>query len=251
MELVTTIDEIIDNLVRFDSYSTSTNSRHRAFFADRLRLGKIFVHGIVDGKHIFCPSRFVGYVKCTAEKHIAFPYKNGSIETPRISRMLGEHGTDKSAEAKYLNLCGLLNIQPTEKGRTYWSIGSKAAAPKKILRGGEPGFPDEMEEHLEGATKKVFVNAYERNPKARAACIKQYGVTCIVCTFNFQSKYGPIGEGFIHVHHLKPIAKQSGEHVVNPDTDLRPICPNCHAMLHVSDPPLTIEELVEIVSTQP
>ncbi len=251
MELVTTIDEIVDNLVRFDSYRTSTNSQHREFFTDRLRLGKIYVHGIINGKHLFCPSRFVGYVKCTAEKHIAFPYKNGSITTPRLSRLLGEHATDKVAEEKYLKLCGQLNIQPSEKGRTYWSIGSITTSPKAILRGGEPGFPDETEEHLEGATKQVFVNAYERNPKARAACIKQYGVTCIVCGFNFQAKFGPIGKGFIHIHHLKPIAKQSGEHVVNPTTDLRPVCPNCHAMLHVSDPPLTIEELVEIVSAQP
>lgn len=251
MKLVTTIDDIFDNLVRFDSYRSSKNSQHREFFVGRLRLGKIFVHGIVNGKHLFCPSRFVGYVKCTAEKHIAFPYKNGSITTPRINRLLGEHRTDKSAEKKYLELCRLLGIQPSEKGRTYWSIGTRATSPDVILRAGESGFPDETQKHIEGATKQVYVNAYERNPKARAACIEQYGVTCVVCRFNFQAKYGPIGEGFIHIHHLKPIAKQSGEHVVNPATDLRPVCPNCHAMLHASDPPFTIEELLEIVSAQP
>ena len=251
MELVTTIDEIVDNLVRFDSYRTSTNSQHRKFFVDRLRSGKIFVHGIINGKHLFCPSRFVGYVKCTAEKHKAFHFLDGTITTRKINRLLGEHATDKSAEEKYLELCGLMNIQPYGKVRTYWSIGTQVTSPKEILRGGESGFPDETQEHLEGSTKQVYVNAYERNPKARTACINQYGVTCVVCGFNFQAKYGPIGDGFIHIHHLKPIAKQSGEHVVNPATDLRPVCPNCHAMLHVSDPPLTIEELVEIVGAQP
>jgi 5-methylcytosine-specific restriction protein A len=120
-----------------------------------------------------------------------------------------------------------------------------------VLTSGEQGFPDETAEYIEGATKKVFVNAYERNPKAREACIKQYGVSCIVCGLNFQTKYGAIGEGFIHVHHLKPIAKHSGVRVVNPDTDLRPVCPNCHAMLHISDPPLTIEELNEILGEKP
>ncbi|NML28529.1 HNH endonuclease [Zoogloea dura] len=251
MELVTTIDEITDNLVRFDRYRTSTSSQHRSFFADRLRLGKIFVHGIIDGRHVFCPSRFVGYVNCTAQKHVAFPRKNGSITTPRINRLLGEHSADGAAEAKYLELCRQLNIQPSEKGRTYWTIGVSATVPKEILGGGESGFPDETEEHLEGATKQVVVNAYERNPKARAACIKHYGATCSVCQFDFRARYGPIGKGFIHVHHLKPIAKQSGEHAVDPIADLRPVCPNCHAMLHISDPPLTIEELIEIVNTQP
>jgi 5-methylcytosine-specific restriction enzyme A len=28
---------------------------------------------------------------------------------------------------------------------------------------------------------------------------------------------------------------------------MRPVCPNCHAMLHKSDPPFTIEELKEIL----
>ncbi|TLS18142.1 MAG: HNH endonuclease [Betaproteobacteria bacterium] len=210
----------------------------------------MFVHGVVGGKHLFCPSRFVGYVECTAEKHIAFPDKDGSVTTPQISRLLGEHAADKSAESNYLQLCSLLNIQPSKKGRTYWSIGSLASPSTEVLRSGEPGFPDETDEYIEGSTKRVYVNAYERNPKARAACIKLYGATCVICGFNFQAKYGPVGEGFIHIHHLKLISKQSGEHTVNPATDLRPVCPNCHAMLHVSDPPLTIEELAEIVSAQ-
>jgi len=30
---------------------------------------------------------------------------------------------------------------------------------------------------------------------------------------------------------------------VDPATDLRPVCPNCHEMLHKKDPPYTIEEL--------
>ena len=133
MELVTTIDEITDNLVRFDRYRTSTSSQHRSFFADRLRLGKIFVLGIIDGRHVFCPSRFVGYVNCTAQKHVAFPRKNGSITTPRINRLLGEHSADGAAEAKYLELCRQLNIQPSEKGRTYWTIGVSATVPKEVF----------------------------------------------------------------------------------------------------------------------
>jgi 5-methylcytosine-specific restriction enzyme A len=54
------------------------------------------------------------------------------------------------------------------------------------------------------------VNAYERNPKARKDCIKYYGATCSVCDFNFADKYGNVGAGFIHVHHLKPLA-EAGE----------------------------------------
>ena len=107
-------------------------------------------------------------------------------------------------------------------------------------------YPDDLPlgvEYAEGAKKQVRVNAYERNPKARDACLKQYGRVCCVCEFNFETRYGEIGRDFIHVHHLNPISLTSGEYKIDPIRDLRPVCPNCHAMLHTTDPPLRIEEL--------
>ena len=65
----------------------------------------------------------------------------------------------------------------------------------------------------------------------------------MVCDFNFEKVYGSIGYQFIHVHHLNPMATNKQENKVNPIDDLRPVCPNCHSMLHKDNPPLTIEEL--------
>ena len=55
--------------------------------------------------------------------------------------------------------------------------------------------------------------------------------------------HGEIGKNFIHVHHLTPISTIGKEYELNVDTDLVPVCPNCHYMLHRKDPPYTIEEL--------
>lgn len=55
---------------------------------------------------------------------------------------------------------------------------------------------------LEGATKSLLVNSYERNPAARRACITEYGFRCTVCELSFAEVYGALGEHFIHVHHL-------------------------------------------------
>lgn len=101
----------------------------------------------------------------------------------------------------------------------------------------------EPEKLYEGATKTISVNIYERNPQARKMCIDAYGVTCAVCGFNFADAYGEIGEGFIHVHHLKPLAEIGAEYQLDPVEHLRPVCPNCHAMLHRRKPILSIEEL--------
>ncbi|WP_318444193.1 HNH endonuclease [Photobacterium leiognathi] len=105
--------------------------------------------------------------------------------------------------------------------------------------------PDEIEGSclVEGAKKTIIVNAYERNPEARKKCIEKWGLNCSVCSFHFELVYGLIGKNYIHVHHLKPLAEVGKEYKVNPEEDLRPVCPNCHAMLHKEKPPLSIEEL--------
>lgn len=107
-------------------------------------------------------------------------------------------------------------------------------------------FPDELDvsrTYNEGVKKKIVVNAYERNAEARIKCIQCYGLTCSVCGFNFEETYGEIGTGFIHVHHLKPLSEIGKEYQLNPITDLRPVCPNCHSMIHRREPGYTIDEL--------
>lgn len=107
-------------------------------------------------------------------------------------------------------------------------------------------YPDELEpglKYAEGAKKQIRVNAYERNPKARAACVKHHGYDCAVCGFNFESRYGALGREFIHVHHLKPLALTDRDYRLDAVADLRHVCPNCHAMLHRSTAVLSIEEL--------
>jgi hypothetical protein len=107
-------------------------------------------------------------------------------------------------------------------------------------------YPDELEpghNYIEGAKKTVRVNAYERNPKARKACINKHGIQCCICGFDFEAHYGVLGVGFIHVHHLNPVALTDGEYELDAESDLRPVCPNCHAMLHREETLLSIEQL--------
>ena len=107
---------------------------------------------------------------------------------------------------------------------------------------------EEVNKLTEGAKKEITVNAYERSSQARQKCIEKYGTKCSVCNFDFEQKYGKIGKDFIHVHHLTTISSIAENYEVNPIEDLRPVCPNCHAMLHKKQPePYTINELKEII----
>jgi 5-methylcytosine-specific restriction protein A len=103
------------------------------------------------------------------------------------------------------------------------------------------------EKYSEGAKTTIAINAYERSAKARRACVQHHGLNCSVCGFNFQSVYGPLGENFIHVHHIVPIGAVGDEYSVDPVNDLIPVCPNCHAMIHHVNPPLTVAQLKEIL----
>ena len=97
--------------------------------------------------------------------------------------------------------------------------------------------------YAEGATRRVLVNAFERNRQAREACLRYYGRSCAACSFNFEANYGEATAGYIQVHHVIPIAQVGTEYQLNPIRDLRPVCPNCHAVIHRREPPFSVEEI--------
>jgi 5-methylcytosine-specific restriction protein A len=101
--------------------------------------------------------------------------------------------------------------------------------------------------YSEGTARQVTVNVYERNAEARTICINHYGLNCSVCGFNFEEIYGDTGAGFIHIHHIKPLSEIRKGYKLNPINDLRPVCPNCHAIIHRRKPAYSIEELKKIV----
>jgi 5-methylcytosine-specific restriction protein A len=100
--------------------------------------------------------------------------------------------------------------------------------------------------YTEGKSKEVLQTRYERNPQARKICLAFHGYACQICDFNFEYFFGEIGKGFIHVHHINPIATIRGEYKIDPRNDLIPVCPNCHAMIHSKLPAFTIDEIRSI-----
>ena len=104
------------------------------------------------------------------------------------------------------------------------------------------GFP-------EGASETVKVNRYERDRRNRAAAIAIHGTRCKACGLDFGERYGPIGQGFIEIHHVTPVSKLGEGYIIDPETDLVPLCSNCHSMVHRIDPPLQLEMLHDILKS--
>lgn len=102
----------------------------------------------------------------------------------------------------------------------------------------------------EGSKTTVLVNKYERDPALRLACVNFYGYICQICKFDFEGYYGEIGRNFCHVHHIRPLSEMKGLTQIDPQTDLMPVCPNCHAMLHKTKPALLPAQLKKMIKRQ-
>ncbi len=134
---------------------------------------------------------------------------------------------------------GVHKVNPVQPNPVNYKINILTAIlPEEIV---------DSKEFSEGKSVSILVNKYERDAKARRECLKIFGYTCVVCDTNLEEKYGPVANKFIHVHHLKPLAKIKKQYKVNPKTDLRPVCPNCHAIMHLRKVPYTIVEVKQFM----
>lgn len=79
--------------------------------------------------------------------------------------------------------------------------------------------------------------------KAKLESARAVGqLSCEVCSFDFKSAYGALGEGYIEVHHLNPV------HLLKPGMktrldDLALLCANCHRMAHRRSTTVPLQEL--------
>jgi 5-methylcytosine-specific restriction protein A len=101
-------------------------------------------------------------------------------------------------------------------------------------------------EGKEGGVIMRLHKRYERDPKLvaekRKAAAATGDLACEVCGFDFKATYGDLGEGYIEVHHTKPV------HTLLAGTktklsDLALLCANCHRMAHRKRLPLSLRDI--------
>jgi len=112
-----------------------------------------------------------------------------------------------------------------------------------------PGEVAQPSLYVEGSTRRVSVNAYERSREAVLQCKAVQGTACVVCGIDFGAVYGVEFVGFIHVHHLR-LSEIGGEYVVDPVADLCPVCPNCHAVIHHGGRLRSVDEVRRLLEQQ-
>lgn len=186
----------------------------------------------------------------TGEDGIPLPFCARGSEFP-LHTLSGEEG--KRACARFVTPDGhILRDLSDTKDHTPSSLTRDKPLANKLLNV-SARLPEEVigtEKLIEGAARQITVNAYERNAKARQECIEAHGATCCICKFDFGERYGLIADGYIHVHHIKPLSEVREEYHVNPVEDLRPVCPNCHAVIHLNGECRSIDEVKKLLTEQ-
>jgi 5-methylcytosine-specific restriction protein A len=125
-----------------------------------------------------------------------------------------------------------------------------------LVRGVAPVAPDTKSidaelSAFEGWKRRAFIWHRHREAELRRAKIdqatKESGgrLICQIprCGFDFRQRYGELGKGYAHVHHLVPLKKSPKGRRVTLE-DLAVVCANCHAMIHLGGQCRELENII-------
>ena len=108
-----------------------------------------------------------------------------------------------------------------------------------------PDLPEDEVSKLEGNVSLAIVRRRERNPRNRLLAIRLHGHKCKICKTDPCDLYGELGQ-VLEVHHLAPLATLDAPRLYDPASDLIPLCPTCHRVVHTRRPiPWEPYEIIE------
>ena len=123
MELVTTRDQVVENLRVFHGYRSDPDDRVRADYGELLRRGRKFVVRRIGDDYAFAPSRFVGYQGVTLRRHQEYTGKHGTRTTSAINSILGRHRPNLAIETEYNDSCVAFGVTPYDiDNRAFWIL---------------------------------------------------------------------------------------------------------------------------------
>ncbi len=151
---------------------------------------------------------------------------------------------------------------PANRSKNFWRDGVRGCTPESfrsiLAAAGIAELPDFAAAKnndltsavIEGGKKRVYTTVYERDPENRQRAIDIHGTSCFACDINLGARYGSVADGFIHIHHRRPLYI-SGPTLVDPEVDLVPLCPTCHAIVHLRGQLRTVNEVRKMLGKEP
>jgi hypothetical protein len=245
MPIVTTKNEIEENLKLFEDYLCEGTDDEQFFCSELIRKGSCFIAYKIGNELRFAPSRYIGYSKNTIQSHEE-RVKDGKETNPAISKLLGKLVLDDNLEAKYIEYCNSLGALPYNKKRKFWLFTIEGLDFKNNERTDE-GFPEgKIVERKHTARERNAVLISKAKEKFKS---KNKRLFCEVCNFDFHKAYGERGLNYIEAHHTIPVSEMLPSQKTK-ISDMAMVCSNCHKILHRSRPWLTISQLKQLINNE-
>ena len=114
--------------------------------------------------------------------------------------------------------------------------------------------PQDVDVHVyegtEGTTRLMLHLVRERNKGLTLRKKKSLqSLSCEICQFSFAAVYGSAAADYCEVHHLVPLGDANGARKTLLK-DLAVLCANCHRVVHLRNPPFTIQEVTTMLRAQ-
>ena len=128
MRTVRTVEELQENLNTIDSYIQSKHDPEYSYALDLIKHGICFISREVEGQLRFYPSRFIGYVGNTMNRHENNADRDGGETNPAISIICKTKCVPNAEqEKKYKSYCEELGFEAGERGpfgveRKFWPV---------------------------------------------------------------------------------------------------------------------------------
>jgi len=115
---------------------------------------------------------------------------------------------------------------------------------QELSKKSEPSI--KMQEVIEGETYTSQVTRRKRNRTIISAKKADSDGMCEVCGFSFKKYYGLSGRDCLVAHHINPISSRDVPSKTTLD-DIVLLCPNCHAIVHTQEPPISPKNLRQML----
>lgn len=125
MDFVKSIDDIVDNLQKLESYLKSSNAKEREFALDQVKNGITILIYKVEGKNHYAPLRFNAYRNNSMESHPMEDQNDAREMNGALEKLLkGKAWFLQKKEEEYLAYCKTLGLDVPKNERTYWRVGT-------------------------------------------------------------------------------------------------------------------------------
>lgn len=248
-ELVSTIEQVVENIETLYLYGESINPDERNFHDARIKNGKLFAV-IQDHRNFrYAPSKFAGYVNNDIRHADNLGDRDGRKTNLTLTSLIGEAleaGDDDydTIDQGFIEYCNRKGIRPSQhhRQRRYWVV--RPDSPEKPTAD-----PKELADRVKRAQRRIHTQKtpppkgqdkvqkisssserYVRDPEVIAWVLKEAAGNCENCgspaPFNRVN-----GDPFLEVHHVRPLGEGG------PDTteNAAACCPNCHRQLHFDE----------------